>query len=67
MRPIWWFVGLFLTMVGALVTVAGIVDLVSPPARQTVLGHLHPAVWWGAVILFSGLVYVWFNRNRTVD
>lgn len=67
MKPIWWFVGLFLTLVGAVVTLAGVADLVSQPERQTALGHLHPAVWWGAIVFASGLIYLWFNRNRTVD
>jgi hypothetical protein len=67
MKPIWWFVGLLLTVVGAVITVAGVVDYFFPPEHQPLLAHLHPAIWWGAFIFVSGLVYLGFNRNRTVD
>ena len=67
MKPIWYFVGLFLTATGAIVLASGIYDLISPPAQTTVLAETHPGIWWGAVILVSGLLFFLFNRKRTVE
>ena len=55
---IWFFIGISLLVNGALILVAGIGDLVSPPANPVVLFHLHANVWWGAMLLVLGLVYV---------
>ncbi|MEW6512139.1 MAG: hypothetical protein AB1428_14405 [Bacteroidota bacterium] len=67
MKPIWYFVGLFLLVTGAIVTAAGIYDLVSPPAQKTVLAELHPGIWWGGVMLVSGAVFLLFNRKKVVE
>ena len=67
MKPIWYFVGLFLMIMGVLVLGNGIYDLLVPPERTTVLAELHPGVWWGVVILVVGALYYWFNRKKTVE
>jgi len=67
MKPIWYFVGLFLTAVGVIVLASGMYDLVVPPAEKTVLSEIHPGVWWGAVILVSGLIFYLTNRKKTVE
>jgi hypothetical protein len=67
MKPIWYFVGLFLTATGAIVLASGIYDLINPPVQRTVLADIHPGVWWGGVILVSGLVFFFFNRKKTVE
>ena len=54
---IWFFVGVLLTFYGAVITATGVYELTSPPAHPPVLGHLHAAVWWGAVLLIIGLFY----------
>jgi hypothetical protein len=67
MKPIWYFVGLFLTATGAIVLASGIYDLINPPVQKTVLAELHPGVWWGATILLAGLLFFLTNRNKTVE
>jgi hypothetical protein len=67
MRPIWYFVGLLLTVVGVIITAAGVYDLFVPPAHTTVLGELHPGIWWGAIILLAGIIYLISNRNKIVE
>jgi len=42
MRPIWYFVGLLLTIIGVMILGAGVYDLFFPPARQTILAEMHP-------------------------
>ena len=61
---IWFFVGVLLTVYGVLITGAGIYGLVSPPERLPVLANLHPAIWWGALMLIIGVGYTWAFRPR---
>jgi divalent metal cation (Fe/Co/Zn/Cd) transporter len=59
MKPIWYFVGLILTIMGALIMLSGIYQLISPPEVKTVLAETHPDIWWGAVmILFGATMYL---------
>jgi len=67
MKPIWYFVGLFLTVTGAIVFASGLYDLYNPPVQKTVLAEIHPGIWWGGVILFSGVLFYLFNRKKTVE
>lgn len=67
MKPIWYFVGLFLIITGTIVTVSGVYDLLSPPAQKTVLADLHPGIWWGGIVLLSGILFLLFNRKKTVE
>jgi hypothetical protein len=67
MKPIWYFVGLFLLITGAIVTGAGLYDLINPPVQKTVLAELHPGIWWGGVIFVSGGLFLLFNRKKVVD
>ncbi|HEX6881053.1 MAG TPA: hypothetical protein VF135_11860 [Terriglobales bacterium] len=63
---IWFFIGISLLVNGLLVLGAGIYELVYPPANPVVLFHLHANIWWGAVLLVCGLVYVVkFAPSRT--
>lgn len=48
---IWFFVGLILTVYGAIVTISGVL----PAARPTVLAELRPAVWWGGITAAFGV------------
>jgi len=58
MISIWFFIGVSLAVNGALILVAGIYQLISPPANPSiVLYNLHANVWWGALLLVFGLVY----------
>jgi len=67
MRPIWYFVGWMLLVVGLMVVVSGLINLVSPPERQTVLAHLHTNLWWGAVITAGGAILLFANRHAAED
>lgn len=64
MKPIWFFVGLILLVIGALVLLAGILDWLYPPAVPTTLAHLHPGVWWGALMMAFGAALLLPKRNR---
>lgn len=62
MKSIWYFVGLVLLEMGALVFLAGILELFVPSARHTILAELHPGLWWGMVMIAAGSVF--FLKNR---
>ncbi len=55
---IWFFIGLLLTAYGLLITATGLYELASPPERLPVLANLHASIWWGAVLLVIGLIYL---------
>ena len=63
MKSIWYLVGLMLAVMGLLVLAGGIGDLLAPPARTTVLAHLRPNLWWGAVMLVAGAVFFLTHRK----
>mgnify|MGYP000262275487 CR=1 FL=1 len=66
MLPIWFFVGLMLTVIGSIVTAMGVYYLVGPEP-PTVLGHLNPDLWWGGVMVVSGLAFLipsWLHYKR---
>ncbi len=67
MRPIWFFVGCLLTVIGLIVTGTGVYNWVSPPKAGTRLLELHTDLWWGLVILFFGLVLYFAHRNSSVE
>jgi low temperature requirement protein LtrA len=54
---IWFFIGLSLLVNGALITGAGIYQVINPPEQRVVLFNLHANVWWGALLFLAGLVY----------
>ena len=66
MKPIWYFVGLLLLIMGVIIFAAGLYALVSPPPEHKVLDQLHPDLWWGVVMAVSGLIFLWANRKKTV-
>jgi len=62
MKPIWYFVGLVLLSMGALILLSGLYGLVRGVRHETVLASLRPDIWWGAVMLVAGAVF--YLRNR---
>jgi FtsH-binding integral membrane protein len=56
---IWFLIGLQLAIFGLLITGAGIYGyfVPPPPEQATVLSDLHPAIWWGAIMLALGIFY----------
>lgn len=67
MKPIWFFVGLVLLVMGGLILVTGIYDLIARVESKTVLARLHPSVWWGGLMVIFGLIFVLTNKNATVE
>ena len=67
MKPIWYFVGLMLSAMGAVVLISGIVNYSDAEVAKTVLSDLHPALWWGAVMIVAGAIFLLANRKTTVD
>ena len=55
---IWFFIGTLLTVYGVLVLGSGLYELASPPAQPVVLANLHSAIWWGALMLALGVLYL---------
>jgi hypothetical protein len=43
---------------GVIVTLEGLWELSHPLAHPPVLNSLHPAIWWGAIMLVAGLAYL---------
>jgi hypothetical protein len=63
MKPIWYFVGLILIVIGGIVILSGIYQIVDPPAVKTVLAETNPSVWWGALMVAVGGVLFWNTRK----
>lgn len=63
MRPIWFFVGALLLVVGGIVLAAGMANLFWPEEQQTMLAHLHPRIWWGTIMCAAGALFLSFNRK----
>ena len=62
MIPVWFFVGVILLIYGVIIFGTGVYELSHP--SPTVLGHLHPAIWWGALLAVIGGVYVYLFLPR---
>jgi len=61
---IWFLIGLQLSIYGVLIVGAGIYGFYYPSEQPTVLENLHPAIWWGAIMLVLGLFYTLKYRPR---
>ena len=51
---IWFFIGVLLTVYGALILGYGLYELTLP---QMAVANFHASVWWGALLLALGLFY----------
>jgi heme/copper-type cytochrome/quinol oxidase subunit 3 len=57
--PIWFFIGVLLTVYGAMILGYGIYEAATGDYPQGVqLTDLHTPIWWGAILLLLGLLYV---------
>ena len=63
MKPIWYFVGLMLCVMGVIILISGIVDYSGTSTTKTVLSNLHPAIWWGAIMIIAGMIFYLSNRK----
>jgi hypothetical protein len=60
---IWFFIGTLLLIYGVIITIANVVEMISPTVgKQPVLSELNFGVWWGIVLLIIGLVYFIYFR-----
>ncbi|HKJ68681.1 MAG TPA: sodium/solute symporter [bacterium] len=66
MKPIWYFVGWVLLIMGAIIAVTGIYYLIVPTSGDTVLAELRPNLWWGGIMVLAGLIFLWRNKGVTV-
>jgi hypothetical protein len=55
---IWFFIGVMLTIYGALVLGYGIFELATHQTANVQLANLHAPVWWGALLTVLGLFYL---------
>ncbi len=62
MLPVWFFIGVILSIYGVLILAAGVYDFSNPP--PTVLAELHAPVWWGALMAVVGGVYIYLFLPR---
>lgn len=65
MKSIWYFVGLMLLAMGAVVFVSGIYYYFIPNGSKTILNELYPDIWWGAVMLIAGAIFFFSSRKGT--
>ena len=62
---IWFFIGVMLTIYGAMIFASGVYQLVIGQVPNVVLANLHAPVWWGAIMLALGLFYsIKFRPSR---
>jgi hypothetical protein len=64
MISIWSWVGMVLTVYGVIITLTGIY-YAATELPKTVLGETNPSLWWGAFMLFSGIVFLIIGRKAT--
>jgi len=63
MISIWVFIGLLLLVYGALIMGQGMWELFVPPSRPVVLAELRAGLWWGALMLIMGAIFVGANSR----
>ena len=54
---IWFFIGVLLTIYGAMIFVYGVFELATGQLANVVLANWHAPVWWGSLMLALGLFY----------
>ncbi len=54
---IWFFIGVLLTVYGAMIFGYGLYELATDQLANVVLANLHAPVWWGGLMLVLGLFY----------
>ena len=62
---IWFFIGVLLSVYGALIMGYGLIEVATGHTANVVLANLHAPVWWGCLMLILGLFYsVRFRPGR---
>jgi len=62
MLPVWFFIGMLLTIYGVIILITSIVDWSQP--SQVILAQYHPGLWGGILLLLIGSFYVLKFRPR---
>ena len=62
MLPVWFFIGLLLTIYGFIILITALSEWSHPPA--VVLSSYHPGVWGGILLLAIGALYTLRFRPR---
>ena len=65
--PIWFFIGVLLTVYGVLILGYGLMELATGQTANVILANLHAPIWWGATLLALGLFYGVRFRPRRND
>ena len=63
MLDIWFFVGLLLSVYGVIITLAGVYYIFNPQTAFY-LHELNPSLWWGLIMLVSGLIFLITSIRR---
>lgn len=67
MRSIWFLIGLVMSAIGFITVLAGMYSMHAAENQEIRLSNLHANIWWGALILIVGLIYIIKNRNNYID
>ena len=67
MRPIWYFVGWVLGLMGGVILLAGIYYLYNPQLIDSELAYLHPNIWWGGFMVLCGFLFWLYSRNIRIE
>lgn len=67
MKPIWYFVGLILLIIGSIILLTGLYMIISQTEVKSVLGELYPNIWWGAIMVISGFLFIIKNKNVKIE
>jgi hypothetical protein len=62
MLPVWFFIGLLLTIYGVIILITAIRELSHP--SSAVLAQYHPGIWGGILLLLIGGFYALRFRPR---
>jgi hypothetical protein len=66
MLPVWFFIGILLTVYGVIILFTSIADYSQP--TTVVLAHYHPGIFGGVLLLLIGGFYIyWFWPGRHRD
>jgi hypothetical protein len=55
--PIWFFIGVLLSIYGLLIVGYGVFELVTGHTADVALANLHAPVWWGGMMVVLGAFY----------
>ncbi len=64
---IWWFAGLLLLCYGIVIGITGVYELSHPLLHPPVLNNLHAPIWWGGLLIVSGVWYLIHFRPRKLS